>query len=99
MNFFASKKKPVKFYVLSIALYGAESETLRTVDQQYVVCFDMWCWRRMEISWTVRMRNKEVGLLHRDNEERNVLRTIKRRKTNQIGHVTPCVGTVSRSHY
>jgi hypothetical protein len=40
----------------------------------------------MEISWTDRVRNKEVGLLHRDKEERNLLRTIKRRKANQIGH-------------
>jgi hypothetical protein len=28
-----AKKKPVKFYILSMALYGAESGTLRTVDQ------------------------------------------------------------------
>jgi len=49
----------------------------------------MWCWGRMEISWTDRARNKEVGLLHRDMEERNLLHTIKRRKVNQTGHALP----------
>jgi len=42
----------------------------------------------MQISWTDRVRNKEVGLLRRDKEERNYLHTKrrKRRKANQIGH-------------
>jgi hypothetical protein len=80
------KEEPVKFYILSIALYGAESGTLRTVDQQYVGSFEMWCRRRMETSWTDRVRNKEVGLLHRDKEERNLLYTIKQKKAIQIGH-------------
>jgi hypothetical protein len=37
------------------------------------------------ISWTDRVRNVEV--LHRVKVERNILRTIKRRKTNWIGHI------------
>jgi hypothetical protein len=41
--------------------------------------FEMWCWRRMEkISWTDRVRNEEV--LHRVKEERNVLRTVKKKE-------------------
>jgi hypothetical protein len=43
----------------------------------------------MEISWTDRARNKEVGLLYRDMEERNLLHAIKRRKVSQIGHALP----------
>jgi hypothetical protein len=45
----------------------------------------MWFWRRIEISWTDRVRNEEV--LHRVKEERNILHTIKRRKVNWIGHI------------
>jgi len=42
------RKKLMKYYIWSIALYGAES-------------FEMWCWRRMEkISWTDHVRNEEV---------------------------------------
>ena len=37
-----------------------------------------------KISWTDRVRNEEV--LHRL-KERNILRTIKRRKANLIGHI------------
>jgi hypothetical protein len=90
-NLFTSKldlnlrKKPVKFYIWSIALYGAEMWTLQKVDQKYLESFEMWCWRRMEkISWTDRVRNEEV--LHRV-EERNILHAIKRRKANWIGHI------------
>jgi hypothetical protein len=60
--------------------------TLRKMDQKYPECFEMWCWRRMEkISWTDRVRNEEV--LHRVKEEGSILRTIKRRKANWIGHI------------
>jgi hypothetical protein len=66
-------------------LYGAETWTLRIVDQKYLGSFEMWCWRRMEISWTDCVRNEEV--IHRVKEERNILHTIKRRKANWIGNI------------
>jgi hypothetical protein len=90
-NLFTSKlelnlrKKLVKGYIWSIALYGAETWTLGKVDQKYLESFEMWCWRRLEIIWTDRVRNEEV--LHRVKEERNILHTIKRRKANWIGHI------------
>jgi len=37
------------------------------------------------ISWTDRVKNEKV--LHRVKEERNTLRTIKKRKANWIGHM------------
>jgi hypothetical protein len=42
------RKKLVKCYVWSIALYGAETWTLRAVDQKHPESFEMWCWRRMK---------------------------------------------------
>ena len=46
------RKKLVKCYIWSIALYGAETWTLRAVDQKQLESSEMWCWRRMEkISW------------------------------------------------
>jgi len=42
----------------SMALYGAETWTLRAADQKYLESFEVWCWRRMEkISWTDHVRN------------------------------------------
>jgi hypothetical protein len=80
------RKKLVKCYIWSIALYGTETWALQKVDQKYMESFEMWCWRRMKmISWTDRVRNEEV--LHRVKEERNILHTVKRRKANYICHI------------
>ena len=69
-----------------MALYGAETWTLRAVDQKRLESFEMWCWRRMEkISWTDHVRNEEV--LIRVNELRNILHEIRKRKANWIGHI------------
>jgi len=37
------RKKLVKCYILSIALYGAETRTLRAVNQKHLQSFEMWC--------------------------------------------------------
>jgi hypothetical protein len=42
------RKKLVKCYVWSIALYGAETWALRAVDQKHLEISEMWCWRRMK---------------------------------------------------
>ena len=69
-----------------MALYGAETWTLRAVVQKYLESFEVWCWRRMEkIPWTDHVRNEEVLL--RVNEQRNVLHEIRKRKANWIGHI------------
>jgi len=63
------RKKLVKYYIWSMALYGAETWALRTADQKYLENFETWCWRRMEkISWTDHVRNEDVLL--RVNEQR-----------------------------
>jgi len=65
------RKKVVKCYVWRTALYGAETWTLRAVDQKQMESFEMWCWRRMErISWTDHVRNEEVLLSVK--EQRNI---------------------------
>jgi hypothetical protein len=80
------RKKLVKCYVWSIALYGAETWTLRAVDQKHLESFEIWCWRRMEkISWTDHVRNEEV--LFRVKEQRNILHEIRKRKGKGIGHI------------
>ena len=46
----------------------------------------MWMWRRMEkISWTEKITNEEV--LKRVGEERQLMKLIRSRKKNWIGHV------------
>ena len=80
------RKKLVKCYICSVALYGAETWTRRAVEQKHLESFEMWCWRRIEkISWTDHVRNEEVLL--RVKEQRNILHEISKRKANWIGHI------------
>ena len=44
--------------------------TLRKIDQKYLENFEMWCWERMETSWSVRVKNE---VMQRVKEERNIL--------------------------
>jgi hypothetical protein len=77
------RKKLVNCYIWST---GAETWTLRAVDQKQLESFQMWCWRRMEkISWTDYVRNEEVLL--RVKKQRNILHEIRKRKVNWIGHI------------
>ena len=72
------RKKLVKCYIWSIALYGAETWTLRAADQKHLESFEMWC-------WTDHVRNEEVLL--RVKEQRNILYEINKWKANWIGHI------------
>jgi len=82
------RKKLVKYCLRSIALYGAETWTLRKVDQKYLESFKMWCWRRIEkIHWTHRVRNE--GALQRARGEEYT--TNNKKKGKLTGLVTSCV--------
>jgi len=51
----------VKALVLSVALYGSETWTLRKEDIKRIQAFEMWIWREIEkISWTTHVSNEEV---------------------------------------
>jgi hypothetical protein len=65
-------------------LCGAENWKLRKVDQKYMESFEMWFWKRMEkIFWTDRVRDE---VIRRGKDDGNILRKIKCRKDNRIGH-------------
>jgi predicted restriction endonuclease len=42
------RKKLVKSYIWRLALCGAETLAVRSVDQKHLESFEMWCWRTME---------------------------------------------------
>jgi hypothetical protein len=76
----------VKCYIWTIAVYDAETWTLRAVDQKQLESFEMWCRRRMEnISRTDHVRNEDVLL--RVKEQRNMLHKIRKRKANWIDNI------------
>ncbi|KAJ4428715.1 hypothetical protein ANN_25708 [Periplaneta americana] len=69
----------------SVVLYGAETWTLRLSEEKRIEAFEMWIWRRMErVKWTDRIRDETV--LERVGEERMMLKPIRKRKRNWLGH-------------
>ena len=75
-----------KCYVWSVLLYGCESWVIRRIEEKYLESFEMWLWRRMErIKWTDRVRNEEV--LRRVGQKRTLLKAIRKRKINWLGHI------------
>jgi len=79
------KKRIIKTIIWSVALYAAETWTLRKADIRRVSALEMWCWRKMEkISWVERITNDEV--LRLVGERRQIVDTIVKRKKNWIGH-------------
>jgi hypothetical protein len=77
------RKKIVKCYIWSIALYGAETLSLGALDQEHLESCEMWCCRRMEkIIWTDHVRNEAVLL--RVKEQMNILHEISKRKAKWI---------------
>jgi hypothetical protein len=84
------RKKLVKCYIWSIASYGAETWTLRVVDQKQLESFEMWCWRRMgKISWTDHVGNEDVLLTVKE-QRISYMKYVNGRRT---GLVTFCVET------
>ena len=47
------RKRLVNSFVWSVALFGAETWTLRRNEQKRLEAFEMWIWRKMErVKWT-----------------------------------------------
>jgi len=59
----------MKCCIWNVALFGAETLTLRKVDQKYLESCELWCWIRMEkISWNDCLKKEEE--LNKVKEER-----------------------------
>ena len=80
------KLRFVKCYVWPVLLYAMETWTLKIVDMNRIEAFEMWIYRRLlKTSWTERVTNAEV--LRRLGKNRELLLTIKHRKTSYLGHL------------
>jgi len=76
----------VKCKLWIVLLYGMEGWTLKVSTMNKLEAFEMWVYRRvLRIPWTSRRTNDEV--LRIINKDRELLDTIKRRKTAYLGHV------------
>ena len=80
------RKRILKAYVWTVALYGAETWIIIKTTKQKLEAFEMWCWRRLEvISWMERKTNIEV--LQQVGESREIMKIITIRRLRWMGHV------------
>ena len=81
-----TRKNMIKTYIWSTLLYGVESWTLTLMMVRRLEALEMWLWRRMmKIPWTARLTNEEV--LNLVGEDRQLLRTVRKRQFDFFGHV------------
>ena len=56
-----TKVHPVKAMVFLVIMYGCESWTIKKVEHQRTVAFELWCWRRLlGDPWTARRSNQSI---------------------------------------
>src|SRR6266403_5301744 len=80
------KKRMVKVLVWPVVLYGCETWTLFQDKINRLNALEVWLWRGLEkIRWRDKVHNDEV--FARVNEERCLIKTIRQRQKNWIGHV------------
>ena len=89
----------MKCYIWSTALYGAETWSLRKVDQKYLKSFKMWCWCRMQkISWSGHVGNKDIlQRVQKDRNRHNNLQHHKHQMNAYLLHSYFAVLTTSRN--
>ena len=81
-----TRKRLVKCYIMSTFLYSAETWTLTTEMENKINAFEMWIYRRMlKISYQDHVTNEDV--LKRMKETPHLLKEIKRRKIQYLGHI------------
>ncbi|VVC32501.1 Hypothetical protein CINCED_3A022619 [Cinara cedri] len=80
------RKRFIKVYVWSLALYGCETWILNKAEQRTLESFEMWCRERMlRVSWIEHRTNESI--LSEIDESREILKTIRARRWNMIGHI------------
>ena len=56
-----TKVCPVKAMVFPVVMYGCENWTIKKVEGQRIVSFELWCWRRLlRVPWTARRSNQSI---------------------------------------
>lgn len=82
----STRVRLARCYVFSVLLYGVESWTLTQNTSNRLEAFEMWVYRRiLRISWTDRISNERV--LQMVNKRTEVLKIIKQRKLQYLGHI------------
>ena len=83
---FSTKLKVLKTYVWSLLLYGCETWTITAGTKKNLEAAEMWFYRRMlTISWKGKRTNESI--LEETNQERSLIKTIRKRQLKFLGHI------------
>ena len=55
-----TKVRLVKAMVFPVVMYGCESWTVKKAERRIMDAFELWCWRRLRVSWTARRSNQSI---------------------------------------
>ena len=81
-----TKKRVLNCYVEPVLLYGSECWTISAQMESKLQATELWFYRRMmKISWVDHITNEEV--LRRAGTERKIMKTIRKRQIEFLGHV------------
>ena len=57
----STKVHLVRAMVFPVVTYGCESWTIKKVERQRIVAFELWCWRTLlRVPWTARRSNQSI---------------------------------------
>ena len=60
-HYFANKGPSSQGYGFPIVMYGCESWTVKTAEDQRIDAFELWCWRRLlRVPWTARRSTQSI---------------------------------------
>ena len=83
---FSTKLKVLKTYVWSILLYRCETWTITAGTKKNLEAAEMWFYRRMlRIAWKEKRTNESI--LEETNQERSLIKTIRKRQLKFLGHI------------
>ena len=81
-----TRKRVLRCYIEPVLLYGCEAWTMNSQAEKHLMAVEMWFLRRMQrIPWTARKTNDQE--LQETNENRKLIREIRRRESKFFGHV------------
>ena len=80
------RKRVLRGYIEPVLLHGCETWTMCSQAEKHLMAAEMWFLRKMQrIPWIDRKTNDQV--LQETNENRNLIREIRRRQSKFFGHV------------
>ena len=81
-----TKLNVLRTCVFSTILYTCETQTIKKLDQQKILSFEMYCYRRiLHINWTMKVTN--VKIRERLGVKKDLMQSIMKKKLSIFGHI------------